>query len=120
MTKIICINQKRLGQGIGYGLWSLLTFGLVLMMFVTTIESQSLEPVQRNDWGTYYEYCYKSLFSNEQECTRFYNELIQWQKPLLFQIFNGINVLVMGVWIYNKQQKVKFSWCKNTKEDWYK
>ncbi len=137
MTKIICVNQNKLGKIIGYGFWIFITIGLLSILALTLIEKDNFtvqidivkecySDRENKDETVCYEreykiYCYDDLFENSNMCT---SERGQRgiQSSFLFDLYLrsiGVifNFIVMGFWTYDKQQKFKFSWCNKIKHD---
>lgn len=113
MTKIICVNQNKLGKIVGYGFWSFITCGLVLMLMFTVIESLDRSGAEINEWNNHLWICYHSYLFEEKEC---YFEKSWWHEFKwaygVWGFSNGINFFFLGLWFYYKQQTFKFSWCK--------
>ena len=111
--KTLCISQSKFKKIIGYGLFGASLFGVILFMTANMIEEAKLQPVNIGD-RTFYEV--HSVLNDQL----FYVSSID-EKDLREDFhFIGIgckflfilHLTGLGVWIYNKQQRFKFSWCE--------
>ncbi|HSA76915.1 MAG TPA: hypothetical protein VLE02_05170 [Nitrosarchaeum sp.] len=118
MTIKVCINQHRFTQGIFYGLWTLATFGILLLVIASSYEIQSLYGGE----DTYTNYCYfmyTSFFSHEEKCA---GDIFDKSKEALvpqshYKVGLGFTVIdfgLIGFWIYHKQNKIKIGLCEKT------
>lgn len=114
MVKIICVNKKRTEQVTGYGLWSILTIILLIFGTASIIEFNSFHEAnpEHDNFQIFQSYtCINddTLWkSNNCEGGFYYNI-----RTIFMLIFNGMNFTIIILWIYDKQQKFKFSWCLN-------
>lgn len=136
MTRKICVNRNYFEKGIGYGLWGFLTITMLFFTFGFMYEVSTQEMREQDiheckhyayddDWNKVEldepdcwdwvdkDYCREMFLRDITVCKDDY----QWEKydvsPQLFYfIINIINFVVIGLWIYNKQQKFKLSWCE--------
>lgn len=118
MNYLICINKKRLTQGIGYGLWGLITVGIIIMLLATNYEMTTLyEKDNGTGWKSDNEMCYDSVFDGEtciQMLDYIYGTPKLWKVNAIMWIMLIIDVVIIGIWIYQKQTKVKFGLCDKT------
>lgn len=108
---IICINEKRLRQVLGYGFWGLITMTLVVFGIASYIELNN----QYFEEGSYFDkYCHDSvLFEDDRYCYDIFDKDDGQQFWLMF-IPNIINIIIIGGWIYFKQNRLRFELCEKT------
>ena len=116
--KTICINEKRFAQCIGYGLWSFVSIGLLFVIFASAQEIQTINEIENETlFRSDNTVCYINFFVGEK-CTTIFTWLYDGINPVdrhwWSMVLSIINVIVIGIWIYYKQQKVKFSFCKGS------
>lgn len=137
-TKIICVNKRITSKAIGYSSWAFITFLLAWGMFGMLSEYQltqadlELQTVQAIDWrcngisnGTCAENIRDGGFHmNDNPCVQsFFHEKGMTCadegdyniKIGLVTVAHLINGVIMFLFFYEKQSKVKFSWCEKKK-----
>lgn len=112
MTKEICVRKDRFSQILGYGAWSLITIGIIFILITSSMEFGSnyykIEEDKINKW------CYISVLDNSMICR--YNNTVEnrfYTSVLALIIDTG----VLGIWIYFKQNKLKFKWCSSDEQN---
>ena len=118
--KTICVSQSKFKKAIGYGSWGMITFTLIIFLVAINAESSSYHISSVNvKMEPFDDECFKQFMSDKEECFSGYWGI---KGSLSFRfisslVMNLINFVVIGLWIYYKQQKFKFSWClKNGSE----
>ncbi len=118
MTRIICINQDKFGKLVGYGFWTFITCGLMLMLMFTVIESLDRSDVRIEEHYNQDRICYYTYIYDRNYC---YWEN-DWDDEFLeayvfWIILNSINFIALITKWYCTQQTFKFSWCKGDLEN---
>ena len=128
--KTFCVSQKRFTQCVGYGLWSLLTVGLSILLFLSINDFRPTEENNFSDseeWGcevvpiflNEVKICYNRNSSLPPMIAHYDYDVIVDNAVWGYKVFSltaialFIDVIVIGVWIYSKQTKFKFMWCEN-------
>ncbi len=120
MTRKICINQNYFGKSIGYGLWGLMTIGILILLIASTLEVNSIYKTTNDNDHFDCDYRYNKIFDDDYgTCLDIieYTDKNGWVHyrqyyGILFAIIDCIGI---GLWIYYKQQTFKFSWCNKYK-----
>ena len=115
--KIICVNRSAFEKCLGYGIWGLTSIFFVVVMFSANYEISTITEFTDNDSFSYNDkICYTNVFDGYKEkCTTKIDWITRITSNERFtgsSIINIINVLGVVLWIYTKQQKVKFSFCE--------
>lgn len=109
--KEICVKQSHFNKVLGYGSWGIITVTLISLLVIHLVELDSGHSLDRTfDGKSVYRnyYCYETILTHDDYCMpekyfiTFYG----------FSIMNAINFIVIGLWIYYKQDKFRFTWCK--------
>lgn len=120
----VCVNKSKFEKSIGYGSWAIITITILAFQTISIIEMNNVyserEPtcygiVDDVDCTPYLtgRSCYDSILYDEPKCSRYYSmEGITQERVGFFLMLNIINFVVMGIFIYYKQQKFKFEWCE--------
>ncbi len=118
MTKSFCISRRTFNKYFGYGFWGIITFGLLSLLILNSVEINSTFVEQRSKYysPSLSEYkepytCYKTILTDEKYCNR--GSEVELAPMVFFGIGNSINFIVMGFWIYYKQKYFRFEWCEN-------
>lgn len=118
--KELCITHSAFNKIIGYGSWVIITSFLVLSVIFTYLENESIYQVVKDYDGFYgWYHCYNQFFSQSESCVniaRGIDSLFQ-ARFYLSVILNVINLVVIGLWVYAKQQTFKFKFCEQKNED---
>ena len=137
-TKIICVNRKKLEQATGYGLWGFLTLTILFFSigYIQEASTNEIRTQERKDCANY-EYnssgerqelkeprCW--TYNDTDNCRDMFlrddlkvcDEDYEWEEydfraQVFYSIINLVNFIVIGLWIYSKQSKVKLSWCED-------
>ena len=109
MTRTICVNRKWFERGIGYGCWGIITVVLMTFTIASVIEMNNTWEKQDDRWGKA-KTCYQSIILNKPICTWWVDDLYIANTGMIMMSIG--NFVVIGFWIYIKQDSVKFSWCE--------
>lgn len=109
--KIYCLNKDKFMRCLGYGGWGTITFVLISLLVVNLIELEGGSFVDRSFGGEFIyrtDFCYETILTHEGYCfpAKYYVFTIA------FSLMNAANFIVIGIWIYDKQQRFKFGWCE--------
>ena len=108
----VCVNKKRFEQGVGYGLWSLLTVGMITVLVISSMEINTVI-YNEGDFPFGGKVCYLNYFDGRKCTSETY-----WEYSVnpTFRHFTSqfaliINTIFIGLWIYHKQEYFKLGWC---------
>lgn len=110
---IICINRSHFEQFLGYGLWTLLTIGLFFLFSIPLTESfnSHIEQIQsRGDMVNAIVY----VSSLDGDVNTFIDIEVVYLGWVLWSLPFIINLLVIGLWFYGKQNKFRIEFCEKT------
>lgn len=125
--KIICVNS--FFTTLVYAIWFFSFIIILLGLAATYIElpTVTLEPIANKIlFGGWSEFCYNSVFEHKKVCSWTdidVNPIVtdtdnpNWDRnPVLNRNYGLwflliIDFVILGVWLYRKQQKIKLSWC---------
>ena len=64
MTKMICVNQDKLGKIVGYGFWTFITILLLIFLVASTLEVQSIYKYESDRPYSSCDYKYDKIFDD--------------------------------------------------------
>lgn len=115
--KILCVKRSTFNKVLGYGSWSIITIGIIVLLVSSGLENSSLHHIDAEgvlDGRT----CYMNFFDSTEHCwsdrfVLYSGGVTGPSERFSFSIVCSIiDVFVIGSWIYVKQQRFKFGWCE--------
>mgnify|MGYP001614303259 CR=1 FL=1 len=119
--KIISVDKTKFEKRLGYIIFFMLNFLIILSISTMILESNSMYVkygINKINGGDYGKYCYDSLLIGSQICNCYGicsgsdSERPKFHNALLFY-FLIVILIVDSIVIYSKQNKLKFTWYNN-------